>query len=201
MFTCWVNVFQEIIEGLAWSLQQHEQITNTNNPSLARDCSKFRSGDVELLDTLKEIREKPDDGWRESNALRKTGHFSSLSHWQSQVTRFLQTPGEVSDFLLFFMGLTVAEAWICLNLQLQRNLAVCGWMFSDSLMPLRFQKKKLHFGHANLVCCKKLQVQVSSGPSSSLHKDLCEFLFSVVTCKLLLWLFSLSLQEPGVFCS
>ena len=60
---------QVVLEGLTISFQQCKLITSPTDPNKAKDLSKFGKGTTDLLDVLKEIRQKKKDDWKRVNTM------------------------------------------------------------------------------------------------------------------------------------
>ena len=57
------------MEGVTLAFQEYKQVTSSTDPDKAKDLSKFGKGTTDLLDILKEIRQKKKDDWKDVNTL------------------------------------------------------------------------------------------------------------------------------------
>ena len=57
------------MEGLTIAYQQYKLVTSSTDPNKAKDLSKFGKGTTQLLDILKEVRQKRQDDWRSVNTI------------------------------------------------------------------------------------------------------------------------------------
>ena len=78
------NFLKVVLEGLTIAFQQYKLVTSSTDPNEAKDLSKFGKGTTDLLDILKEVREKRKDDWRSVNTI-VDNHGDWFLNWTDRV--------------------------------------------------------------------------------------------------------------------
>ena len=60
---------QVVLEGVTLAFHEYKLVTSSTDPNKAKDIFKFGKGTTDLLDILKEIREKKQINWKDINTI------------------------------------------------------------------------------------------------------------------------------------
>ena len=60
---------QVVLEGVTLAFHEYKIVTSSTDPNKSKDLSKFGKGTTDLLDILKEIRERKQVNWKDVNTI------------------------------------------------------------------------------------------------------------------------------------
>ena len=78
---------QVVLEGVTLVFHEYKLVTSSIDPNKAKDLSKFGKGTTDLLDILKEVRQKKQAIWKNINTI-----FDDYGDWFLDLTDRVKLP-------------------------------------------------------------------------------------------------------------